>query len=283
MPLLAAIVRAQLFTTVILCIGNTDSTIPFRGGALTGSLAAILLARIPIESTFLALATDLTLLGFRVEHFSLLAASWVDNIYTLGYGSSACTIAIELIFKRLESDWDLRCKAQSAEVMACRDCPDHAVLSEKWLQTCDCIILGWLIQSDRGMSRAWNEFKAKLMGAFYTNLRAPGFKKLTANQFTSMLGRALGPIALYYAQTWPPSYRVAEDIDTLQRKLLGIAVVISRRADEEWVDFVRRRSRKDASLIEFHSNWWSRQWFVRAKSWNDHLARGSQRQLKHFC
>ena len=104
LALLTAILRAQLLTTVILCIGRTESTIPFRGsGGLTGSLVALLLARIPIESTFLEMTDHLIPLGFKIDHFSLLAASWIDNIYTFGSGPSACTTAMDIIFKRLES------------------------------------------------------------------------------------------------------------------------------------------------------------------------------------
>ena len=134
--------------------------------------------------------------------------------------------------------WDLRCKEQSAEVLACKDCADNAVLSEKWMQISDSTILGWLVQSDGGMSRAWSVFKAKLMGAFYANLRAPGFKKLSTIQRTSMLGRALGPIALYYAQPWQPSFRVAEDMNILQRRMVAMAVAVPRLPEEDWVAFV---------------------------------------------
>ena len=64
--------------------------------------------------------------------------------------------------------------------------------------------------------------------------------------------------------------------------LIQIVPGVPRLADEEWPQFIRRRSRNAAGLIEMHSDWWSRQWFVRAKSWDDHLVRDFQRQLNHF-
>ena len=60
-------------------------------GGLTGSRIALLLARVPIESTLIELSGSLVPLGVEVQHVTLLASTCVDNIYTVGNTPAAST------------------------------------------------------------------------------------------------------------------------------------------------------------------------------------------------
>ena len=64
---------------------------------------ALLLARVPIESSLVELADSLTPLGFPLDNVTLLASSWVDNIYTVGVGPSSATAGMELILQHLRN------------------------------------------------------------------------------------------------------------------------------------------------------------------------------------
>ena len=96
--LLSSVIRAQLFTAVVICVGQARECLPVRAsGGLTGTTMALLLVRVPIESSLVELADSLTPLGFSLDNVTLLASSWVDNIYTVGVGPSSAIAGMELI------------------------------------------------------------------------------------------------------------------------------------------------------------------------------------------
>ena len=83
MSLLAAVARPQLLTGVSLCVGTSFFDIKHRSrGGLTGSQLALLLARIPVESTLLELSDSLTSLGYECDGYVLKASCLVYNMYT---------------------------------------------------------------------------------------------------------------------------------------------------------------------------------------------------------
>ena len=74
--LLAAVLRLQLFTRLVVCVGSCRAVILNRTvGGLTGSLTALLCSRVPVESTLLELRQDLQTFALDLGTFRLCAAS----------------------------------------------------------------------------------------------------------------------------------------------------------------------------------------------------------------
>ena len=83
--LLSAILRAQLFTAVVLCFGQSQGTVSKRSrGGLTGSVVAILLTLIPVETTLTELSDSLLAFGIWADHCQLLACSWLTMFHERG-------------------------------------------------------------------------------------------------------------------------------------------------------------------------------------------------------
>ena len=88
-----------------------------RGG-LTGSTAALLLSRVPVESTMLELEESIRPLALDVGMVKLCCASYVDNLYTASTGVSGATTSMELILAHLRDVWGLTVKEGSKHVIA---------------------------------------------------------------------------------------------------------------------------------------------------------------------
>ena len=277
--LLAAIVRAQILTQLVLTIGAYSKPIMNRSaGGLTGSLVALLLARVPVESTLFELRNDLSHFALDVGTGNLCAASYIDNLYTTGTGVSSSTAAMEMILAHLRDVWGLFAKPGSKEVLPCRGCSDMEPVGSDWAVRSSMKVLGWLIQNDAGTDEAWALSETKLWRAFWGNCRSPSFSKLSVLAKCKMVCRALGPIIGFAAQAWPPQHGLLEKINVLQRKMIAIAVRVPRYPDDDFVDFHRRRHREAAKLIEEVNGWWARKWWWRCVSWDEHCRRNLRTQ-----
>ena len=55
--------------------------------------------------------------------------------------------------------------------------------------------------------------------------------------------------------------------------MTAMALGIFRYPIEPWPDFVKRRARMAANVIERNDAWWTKSWFSRAVAWEDHCRR----------
>ena len=157
MSLLAAVARHQLLTGVSLCVGTSFFDIKHRSrGGLTGSQLALLLARIPVESTLLELSDSLTSLGYECDGYVLKASCFVDNIYTVSSSISGATSAIEMILRHLGDVWNLCVKPASKVYLPVRGCPETSPVGERWEREDASLVLGWLIQDNGECWKAWH-------------------------------------------------------------------------------------------------------------------------------
>ena len=87
LPLLAAILRFQLLTKLIMNLGCSQALVSRRSkGGLIGSTVALLLSRVPVESTMLELEESIRPLALDVGMVKLCCASYVGNLY----GADSC-------------------------------------------------------------------------------------------------------------------------------------------------------------------------------------------------
>ena len=251
-------------------------------GGLTGSNLAFLLARIPIESAFVELNTSLSALSFNTECGSLKAAVYVDNLYTMSRHTGAATSQMDLLLAFLRDTWGLHSKADSKRVLSTKGAPDDFSEGNDWIQE-DCTeVLGWPIQADGGFAICWNRMRAKMWAAFYSNVMAPGWRKLGMRRRLVLLQRCVAPVVAHFLAVIPPSNASGVKLDRMQRRLVSAAMNNTRLTVESWVTFVRRSAKEASHWVEHNSEWWSRQWLRRAIAWCDHLERDSKQQLLHY-
>ena len=145
--LVGALGRFQLLTTVVVHVGSATCAIDGRSqGGLTGSFVALLLARVPMESSMAELGPSLHPCGLHLDRTELLIASYTENIYAVSrYSSSAC-VNIELFSKHLKDIWGLDIKGSSKEVMACKGANEIETVGEGWIIKSSMAILGWCVQ-----------------------------------------------------------------------------------------------------------------------------------------
>ena len=168
--LLAAVARLQLLTAVSLRVGAASWDIEHRTrGGLTGSQLALLLARVPIESTLLELADSLTSFGYDCDGYILKAACFVDHIYTVSSSISGATSAIEMILRHLRDVWHLDVKPDSKAYLPARGCPETPPVGELWVREQASLVLGWLLQNNGDCWKAWDRTLGKLWRAFFAN------------------------------------------------------------------------------------------------------------------
>ena len=280
---LAALLRAQLLTRVVVTIGSSSACIASRSlGGLTGSRVALLLARVPVESTFLELETSINALSLKVDSVGLCAASWIDNLCTTGSGPSSSTAAMDLILRHLGDVWGLESKLGSKQVLTCRGCLDNDVTGDGWKQCESMQVLGWSFSNDGGTAAAWRLTVAAMWRAFWRNVRAPGYRKLWANERVRVINRAVPGVYLYKAQPWPPPEILVKAADRLQRRMVAIGCRNHRYPNEAINVYLRRRAREATTLVAAHGGWWSRMWLKRCLTWDQHLRRDLSAQLAHL-
>ena len=201
--LVAAIVRHQLLPRVKVFQHSAHDLILMRSrGGLTGSFLALLLARVPIESTLIELRPSLAPCGFDVDGFKLIACTYIDNIYVAGHQPSSATLNVELIIRHLSDEWGLQPKDGSKIVLLARGCSDLEVCGEGWRVETYAAVLGWLIQDDGGMSRQWRGLLRKSWGAFFANLRRKGWRSLNFTRRMLLLNRCVEGILLRGLSAW---------------------------------------------------------------------------------
>ena len=129
------------------------------------------------------------------------------------------------------------------------------------------------------MSSQWRLLVPKLWGAFYANLRQPGWHKLGIVRRFSLLTRSVESIALRTLSAWGPTPFYVDSLNKLQRKMVSNLLRLFKCPPEDWKSFNRRKARAAARCIETHGKWWAAEWMRRCMKWNDHL----QRDFKAQC
>ena len=280
--LLGAVGRHQLLTVVRISIGASSVDVGGRSsGGLTGSFLALLLARVPMESSFKELEDALYPCGYPVEHTKLLVATYIDNVYAASRFTSSATWNIEVFFKHLKDHWGLDVKPKSKIVLPVRGAVDLATHGDGWSVQDSMMVLGWHIQSDGGLQAQWKELVPKLWGAFMRNLRQKGWQRLGVSRRFKLLDRAVRPIALRALSAWAPTPHYVEQVNKLQRRMAARALNVFRYPQEEWRNFRGRESRVAAREIEGTTGgWWARAWMRHSLSWDSHLERDWAEQLR---
>ena len=111
-----------------------------------------------------------------------------------------------------------------------------------------------------------------LWRSFFANAGAASEKKLPSRCKLALLERATKPVLSFRVTRWPFLVTRARQLDTIQRKMLGILLDLHPGPDQSAVDFIRHRAR-EAGRLQRQCGSWSKLWAASVMSWNDHLQR----------
>ena len=280
--LVGAIGRHQLLTLVVIHVRGAVAAIHNRSsGGLTGSFLALLLARIPMESSLYELQSSLEPCGFPVLGTKLLVATYIDNVYAASKFTSDACLNIELFFRHLQDCWGLEVKPGSKVVMATRGASDIQTVGNGWNVQDSVDVLGWQIQSDAGLQAQWRHLVPKLWGVFFKNLRQKGWRKLGIRRRFKLLSRTVKAVALRALSAWAPTPHYVDQLNKLQRKMASKVLNLFRYPGLEWRAFRSWESRVASRHVEeVAGGWWAQEWMSRSLAWNNHLKRDWQQQRR---
>ena len=281
--LIAAIGRHQLLTTVYVCLGQCSAKIAARScGGLTGSQLALLLGRIPVESSFADLSMEMDALCFRTDTAFLKAASYIDNLYTVSKSMSGATGQMELILCYLQKRWGLHAKPDSKCVLTAKGADEDTCVGHHWHEEDASMVLGWFVQSDGGTRLNWERMQHKIWRAYFANVRAPGWRKLGMRRRLALVDRSVAGVVQHAVSIMPPSHTYCCKLDSVQRRMVSGAMGNYRLPIETWDQFFKRSARESARWIEANSRWWSRNWLKHTVNWYAHLERDWIQQKKFW-
>ena len=182
----------------------------------------------------------------------------------------------EVVHYILKAKWELDIKPSSKELLI----PVGAASCsfDNWNAPSMVKCLGYNIQNDGGIRSAWSVARANMWRLFYSISRCAGWRGLTTKRKCIHIERSIWTILAFHCGTWPPQQRIAQEIDTVQRKMVAMAMSLKRKSDEDVVIFIKRRNRAAKNLCR-DIGYWSHRWFKRASSWDQHLRGDLERQL----
>ena len=114
--------------------------------------------------------------------------------------------------------------------------------------------------------------------AYWANPLSKNASHLTADDRIRLLKRSTAPLLDFRCQRWAPQTQIAKELDRHQVKMIASLLRLPYLEGERPEDYVRRRGRLAARLAQSHGPW-SRRWFQRVLSWDEHLARPRNRHL----
>ena len=277
--LLTAIPRRQSLVHIVVCCG--PSIRRRSSGGLTGSFLALLLARVPDESTFFELKETMEVCSFRLdlEHGQrLFACSCIDNCYFVSRYGSGASVQAELFARHLQDCWSLEIKAGSKQLLICKGGDTSDVIADDWEVLHTVEVLGWPVQADGVYSVLWAKLLSKMWRSFWANCRCRGWRALNLPRMMKLMNRAIEPLVLFYLSPVPPESRFVEELNKVQRKMVRLVMRLFRYPLESHGHFASRASRAAAHAIEVHSRWWALRWVQRTEKWYRHLLRDYDRQ-----
>ena len=280
MALLAAIARHQLLTAVFVSRRGVEVILePRAKGGLTGSILAMTLARIPVESSFVNLYPTCALRGFPVGKCRVVFGAWVDNIYCASEDPADAYRNLTEVFNELSRVWGLELKEGSVSVLVSNgfDCSDFS--RQFQLPVPNSVeVLGWQFSRSGSISLIWRELIRKAWGIFQANIQTRNFRALGTLRRLALVERTVKPFLLYKLQPYGAIKSFVSKLRSLQRVMVSRALGNYRLPYEAWKDFRRRCSVQAKSCIGHCVSDWADLWIRSTLSWDDHLQREFERQ-----
>ena len=164
--LAAAALRHQACPRIVLLAGAANAPIQNRCiGGLTGSRVAGVLARIPVESTFVERAPVWRKWGFPVQMkdgiwASLCCASYIDNCFAVSRTPAGAISILEDLENELRDKWELTMKPTSRSFVEAKGGKRGALDEQKWPKQETFNVLGHWLQDSGSVRACWTHAQA---------------------------------------------------------------------------------------------------------------------------
>ena len=261
--------------------GLEVSLSPRAKGGLTGSTLAMMLARIPVESSLVNLYPSCALRGFPVGKCRLVFGAWVDNIYCASEEPADAYKNLCEVFNELSRVWGLELKEGSVSVLVSDgfDCSDFS--NQFQVPVSNSVeILGWNFSRSGSISLIWRELIRKAWGIFQANIQTINFRTLGSLRRLALVERTVKPFVLYKLQPYGAIKSYVSKLRSLQRVMVSRALGNYRLPYEAWKDFRRRCAIQAKSCIGQTVSDWADLWIRSTVSWDDYLQRDFEHQVK---
>ena len=153
-----------------------------------------------------------------------------------------------------------------------RGSDEYSPCQAVWPEATEYPVLGHLISHDCSIKPAWCLVQRKAWRGFWCNFRAQSCKLLDHKLRLTILDRAVRPVADFRMSCWPLQSTVSQELDAVQRKMIGIVCPPPSEPGDTPETFVRRR-RWRAGVLAKQVGTWSALWAKRATRWHDHVLR----------
>ena len=112
----------------------------------------------------------------------------------------------------------------------------------------------------------------KLLEGFFMNCGCKDAKKLPVPAKLALLKRAVFPVLKFRWTRWPFRISYAEQLDNVQRQMLGIISGVTPSCDETVEQYIRRRA-GESRRLQRQMGSWSDGWAQAICNWDAHLGR----------
>ena len=274
--LVAAAGRHQMLVKVLFHVSGCTAQAGQRAlGGLTGSNVALNLARIPIESVIAESLPQIMPLGFHAHpQLCITVSTWIDNMFCFSGSATGAIAMATFISNALKTDWALNIKPGSQQILVPRDAEvEDDMIPAGWERLSTMTVLGWPISHDCGVRPLWNRLKLKLLGSFWLNARAPGWKELPLQIKVRIFAQTTGMVFRHGCALWPFTQSLAMEVSRFQRRLFAMMTKPARLDDEDGVSYQRRCLRCAGQTIRANGSDWAIVWAKRTAEWHDHILR----------
>ena len=214
--LIGGLVRLHYSTALSLSIGAWSFDVPRRSrGVLTGTLTAVTMARIPLESILLKRAVNLSQLGFKLASRTFALATWIDNLFAFANHPSDAISILEVVEDDLNEQCQLEYGDDNLLCLTCQGNPDQVPVNTRWKGVTSMKILGHLIAWDGGVEECYQATMASAWNCFYANCAREFFGNSHRSEAARLrlLDRCVLPIVSFRFTRWPFTIKRADLLD----------------------------------------------------------------------
>ena len=210
--------------------------------------------------------------GFKLGAVTLIAATYVDNIFSVASCSQDAVHILDDLAAELRSRWRLDIKPSSREVMVARSAPVQVCSQDAWksIWTLEC--LGHLISDDCSVTADWQRTRQNMLASFWVNVAHRSLTSAPLSLKLRQLDRCVRPLLDFRCTRWPPVADQLRQEDALQRKMLCILQRVQPKQDETFEAFCQRRRALSTRLASKRGRWSDRH-IKRCAEWREHLQR----------
>ena len=215
---------------------------------MTGTRLAGELGRIPIENAIASCLLELRNFGYPLHERILCVATYIDNLFTFARDGTTAIHMSSLLERALGVRWGLTIKPGSKHVISAAG--QDTYTDPSWQPVRLFETLGHIVHFRCSCTPAVVATCRAMWGTFFKHFRSERIKCLSIDRKCKALSTHVWSKLAYRCSGWPFLQKIVDAIDHIQLKMVGILLEVSPWPDEQLNDFLRRRSKSAAAIID---------------------------------